>query len=111
MRDFDLIRIDRNLITLPLFEEAAKTHGIKGSIEFENGNWEMLKYFVKSDNFAAVVSTICLDKSDSDLVVKNLLSFFPRMDYSMMRKNGYLLQPIVRDFIEITKKVTSNNLA
>jgi len=43
LKNFDLIRIDRNLITLPLFEEAVKTYNIVGSVEFENGNWEMLK--------------------------------------------------------------------
>ena len=104
LKNFDLIRIDRHLITLPLFEEAVRTHGIKGSIEFENGSWEMLKKFVKTNNFAAVVSTICLDKNDSDLVAKNLSKFFPKMNYSIMSKNGQITKPIVKDFIASVRK-------
>jgi LysR family cys regulon transcriptional activator len=99
LKDFDLIRIDQNLITLPLFEEAVKSHGLSGSIEFENGNWEMLKHFVKKNNFVAIVSAICLDKNDDDLVIKNLAKFFPKMSYSIMHKNGELLKPIVKNFI------------
>lgn len=100
LKDFDLIRIDKNLITLPLFEEAVRTHGIKGSIEFENGDWEMLKNFVKKNNFVAIVSAICLNKSDSDLVVKNLARFFPKMSYSISVKGGGILKPIVQGMID-----------
>ena len=100
LKKFDLIRIDRNLISLPLFEEAVKTHDIKGSIEFENGNWEILKHFVKENNFAAIVSTICINKKDSDLVTKNLIKFFPEMTYLIALRSGQILKPIVEDFIK-----------
>lgn len=100
LKDFDLIRIDRNLITLPLFEEAIRTHGIKGSIEFENGNWEMLKNFVKENNFVAIVSTVCLDKTDSNLAVKNLEKFFPKMSYSVAVKSGQTPKPIVQSLLD-----------
>ncbi len=100
LKDFDLIRIDRNLITLPLFEEAIRTHGIKGSIEFENGNWEMLKNFVKENNCVAIVSTVCLDKTDSNLAVKNLEKFFPKMSYSVAVKSGQTPKPIVQSLLD-----------
>ncbi len=99
LKDFDLIRIDHNLITLPLFEEAVRTHGIKGSVEFQNGNWEMLKHFVKENNFVAIVSTICLNEHDSDLVVKNLAKFFPKMNYNIALKNGHPLKEIVQNLM------------
>ncbi len=98
LRKFDLIRIDRNLVTLPTFQEATVNYGIKGSVEFENGNWEMLKHFVKANNFAAVVSSICLDKNDGDLVVKNLVNFFPKMSYSVCTKSGIITKEIVKNF-------------
>jgi len=101
---FDLIRIDRNLITLPLFEEAVRTYDIKGSVEFENGNWEMLKNFVKENNFIAIVSEICLDKKDSDLVVKNLAKFFPKMSYSVALKNGQSVKPNVQNLLDVMKE-------
>lgn len=107
LKDFDLIRIDRNLIILPLFEEAVRTHGIKGSIEFENGNWEMLKHFVKKNNFAAIVSTICLDKNDSDLVVKNLSKLFPKMNYSVSTKSGQILKPVVQILLDALDEVVN----
>lgn len=105
LKDFDLIRIDQNLITLPLFEEAVKNHGLCGSVEFENGNWEMLKHFVKKNDFVAIVSTLCLDKNDDDLVIKNLANFFPKMSYSIMHRNGEILKPIVREFIGAINEV------
>lgn len=93
LKNFDLIRIDSKLITLPFFEEVVKVNKIEGSIEFENGNWEMLKHFVKANEVAAVVSQICLDKNDNDLVVKNLGNFFPNMVYTAAVKKGSTLKP------------------
>lgn len=104
LKQFDLIRIDRNLITLPLFEEAVRTYGIKGSVEFENGNWDMLKNFVKENNFVAIVSSMCLGKDDSDLVVKNLAKFFPKMSYSISMRSGEILKPIIQDLFEVMKE-------
>ncbi len=99
LKKLDLIKIDRNLITLPLFEEVVKKYNLKGSVEFENGNWEMLKHFVKENDFVALVSTICLDENDKNLAIKNLSNFFPKMNYSVMHKNGMILKKITQDFI------------
>lgn len=108
LKSFDLIRIDSGLITLPLFEEAVKKHELLSSVEFENGNWEMLKHFVKENDFVAVVSTVCLDKNDTDLVTKNLSQFFPKMSYSIMYKNGNLLRPTVKNFIDAINEVATS---
>ena len=108
LKNFDLIRIDQNLITLPLFEEAVKSYGLKGSIEFENGNWEALKHFVKRDNFIAVISTICLDKNDNILIAKNLSHLFPQMDYSLIHKKGSFQKEIVKSFSSTVNKVAMN---
>jgi DNA-binding transcriptional LysR family regulator len=106
LKKFDLIRIDRGLVTLPLFEEAIKNYHLDGSIEFENGNWEMLKHFVKENNFVAVVSTVCLDKNDRDLVTKNLTHFFPKMGYVVMHRKGEILKPITKSFIATIKETS-----
>jgi len=106
LQKFDLIRIDRNLITLPIFEEAVRAFEIKSSIDFENGNWEMLKHFVKENNFAAIVSTICLDKNDSDLVTKNLSNFFPEMTYSIAMRSGQILKPIAQNLFDAIEKTS-----
>ena len=104
LKKFDLIHIDKNLITLPLFEEVIKVNKIKSSIEFENGNWEMLKHFVKYNELAAVVSEICLDKGDLDLSVKNLGNFFPDMTYVIAIKNGSNLRMATQAMMESIKK-------
>ncbi len=109
LKEFDLIRIDQNLITLPLFEEVVKTYKLKGSVEFENGNWEILKSFVKENNFVAVVSTICINKNDRDLVVKNLSNFLPKMSYGLALKSGEILLPQrLQSFIEQIEVVTDS---
>jgi DNA-binding transcriptional LysR family regulator len=105
LKEFDLIRIDQNLITLPLFEEVVKTYGIKGSVEFENGNWEILKQFVKENNFAAVVSTICINKSDSDLIQINLTKFFPKMLYGIGIRSGQISDSLTQNFILAIKAI------
>ena len=105
LKDFDLIRIDRGLIALPLFEEAVKKHGLSGSVEFENGNWEMLKHFVKENDFVAIVSTICLDNNDGDLFTKNLSNFFPAMGYSIAYKKGQFFKIAIENFIDSIKVV------
>ncbi len=107
LKNFDLIRIDKSLITLPLFEAAVEEYGIAGSVEFENGNWEILKHFVKQDDFAAIVSTICIDKNDDNLVAKNLVKFFPKMNYCVAIKSGQLTKPIVQNLIEAIRGVAT----
>jgi DNA-binding transcriptional LysR family regulator len=109
LRDFDLIRIDRNLVTLPLFEEAVRTHQLSGSVEFENGNWEILKSFVKKNDFVAIVSTICLDKDDYDLVQKNLIKFFPKMNYSIAIKSGITPKPILQNLLDAICEVAKQH--
>ena len=93
---------------MPLFEEAVKNYELGGAVEFENGNWEMLKHFVKQNDFVAIVSELCLDKNDDDLVVKNLANFFPKMSYSILHKKGELLKPLVTSFIAAIDKVAKD---
>lgn len=99
LRGFDLIRIDKSLITLPIFEESIKSFNIKSSVEFENGNWEILKRFVKDNNFIAVVSEICISKDDQ-LVTKDLSKLFPKMKYSIMQKSGAIPTEKTKKLIE-----------
>lgn len=105
LKKFDLIKIDRNLTTLPLFESAIITHNLSGSIEFENGTWEMLKRFVKQNDFIAIVSTICLDENDNNLIQINLSQFFPQMSYSVAYKKGKYLKSPAQDLLNILRNI------
>jgi DNA-binding transcriptional LysR family regulator len=102
MSNHQLVRIDPKLITLPLFEEAVKTHKIGSNIEFENGNWEMLKHFVQSGDGMALVSTICFEDRDKEtLVAKSMSHYFPPMVYGVMVKKGRYLSSVVQKFVKI----------
>lgn len=92
LKDSDLIRIDKSLITLPLFENIVEEFDLKGTIELENGNWEILKKFVKANDLIAVISELAIDKND-DFISKNLSKFFPKMTYSIAYKRGKILSP------------------
>ena len=101
---YPLVRIDPELIILPFFEEAVKKYGIGSKISFENGNWEMLKHFVIHDIGLAMVSTICVDKTDTDIVSKSMTKFFPPMNYGIMIKRGRYLNKTVTNFIKLLDK-------
>jgi DNA-binding transcriptional LysR family regulator len=101
----NVIRIDRNLITLPLFEEAYKEFGFKTNIDFENGNWEMVKSFVREGIGLGFVSELYVTKDDSDLVCKKLSNYFPTLEYKLVMKNGKHLTKETQDFINILSKM------
>lgn len=105
LRKYDFIRIDKKLITIPFFEETLSNYNLKGSIDFENGNWEMLINLVKKNDFVAVVSDICIDKNSRDsLVVKDLSKFFPAMKYSLAHRGNHQMKDGVKNFIDSIKK-------
>ena len=99
--EYDLIRIDPHLITLPLFEEVIRNYKLGSNIKLECGDWEILKKLVKADIGVAIISNICLDDSDNDLVGIKLPKYFPKMSYGYCVKRGKILSPHVRDFINI----------
>jgi DNA-binding transcriptional LysR family regulator len=99
-----LVRIDPGLITLPLFEEAVKKHKIGSNISLENGNWEMLKHFVRNEIGLAVVSTICLNENDPILMGIELTKFFPKMTYGITIKKGKYINENIKHFIELMDK-------
>lgn len=97
--NFELIRIDSHLITLPSFEEIIKTHGLRSTIEFEMSDWEILKKFVKAGIGVAIISNIVLDgEDDSVLIGKNLTQYFPEMTYGVLIKKGKILSGVVKEF-------------
>lgn len=101
LKEFELIRIDSHLIALPLFEEALKAYKIGGKIKFENGSWEILKSFVRENNVAAVVSTLCISECDKNIfVIKNLSAFFPKMNYVIATRMAEIPRQIVKSFID-----------
>ncbi|MCE3254510.1 MAG: LysR family transcriptional regulator [Rickettsiaceae bacterium] len=98
---YNIVRIDKKLISLPLFEESFKEFGFKTNIDFENGNWEMVKNFVKARIGLGFISEIYLNKGDKDLVTRKLNPYFPAMEYKLAIKRGRHLNKLSEEFIKI----------
>jgi len=99
---YDFIRVESEQIVLPMFEEATKYYGIGSNIKFENGEWTMLKHFIREKMGLAMVSTICYNPEyDKDIIGKKMNKFFPVMTYGIMIKKGKFLNEAVKNFIKI----------
>lgn len=105
--NYNLIRIDKELITLPAFEEIINAHNLKTNTEFENADWEILKKFVKAKIGVAIISNICLEKDDN-LIGIPLTQYFPEMVYGILMKKGMQLNQGQSDFFNL---ITGNDNA
>lgn len=94
------IRIDKKLISLPLFEDIFKEFGFKTNIDFENGSWEIIKSFVKAGIGVGFISDLYINDDDRDLVVKRLNDYFPIMEYKLVVKSGKHLNITTQNFIK-----------
>lgn len=97
---YELLTMDRALITLPLFNEVCETYGWNSNISFEFGNLEMIKNFVKGGLGLAVISAICITEYDTDLVGKPMTNHFPSIKYGIMIKKGANLSTAALNFID-----------
>lgn len=102
---YNVVRIDPSLITLPLFESAYKEFGFKTNIDFENGNWEMIKSFVRGGIGLGFVSELYITKNDSDLVCKKLNKYFPILEYKLVMKNGKYQTRETQEFVNIMSQI------
>lgn len=101
IKEYKLLRLDPQFITVPNFDEVAKCHGLETKIEFEMANYEILKKFVKAKVGIAVVSNICLeDETDPELVGRDLSAYFPSLTYGIMIKKGKIVPPLLQKFID-----------
>lgn len=107
--EYDVIRIDPELITLPHFEQVMKIYKLGSKITFENGDWEILKSLVTAKAGLAIISDICLTKKDNDLVGLSLAEYFPKMSYGFTIKKGMRQRKAVLDFIEIIKNTHNDD--
>lgn len=103
--EYELVRIDPKLITLPAFEELLKAHNIRSTIEFEMSDWEILKKFVKANIGIAMISNIVLEgEKDNELTERIMTDYFPEMTYGVLIKKGKRLEGLSRQFFEFLTK-------
>ncbi len=99
IKDRELVRIDPKLITLPNFEQVIKRYGLKSAITFENADWEILKQFVRAKIGVALISDICIQENDPDLVAIPMTRYFGEMIYSVYTRRVVKMRDIIDNFI------------
>lgn len=99
IKDRELVKIDPKFITLPNFEQVIKRYGLKSSITFENADWEILKQFVRAKIGVALISDICIQGHDPDLVVIPMTRYFGEMIYSVYTRRVVKIRDIIDNFI------------
>jgi len=106
IKEYKLLRLDPQFVTVPNFDEVAKCHGLETKIDFEMANYEILKKFVKAGVGISIVSSICLeDESDKDLIGIDLSSYFPSLTYGIMIKKGRIPNMLLEQFMNMLKSV------
>ncbi|MBL6664891.1 MAG: LysR family transcriptional regulator [Rickettsiales bacterium] len=99
--NYNIVRIDQGLVTLPIFESVFKEFKFHTNIEFENADWEIIKSYVRKGIGLGFVSQICVDERDDSLRYYNLREFFPAMNYKIIVKHGRKLDQVIVDFINM----------
>jgi DNA-binding transcriptional LysR family regulator len=98
---YNIMRVEKRLITLPLFEKVFEELKFKTNINFENGNCDMINSLVKAEVGLGLISELCVDKSDKDLVYKKINKYFPVTEYRLIMKNGKKPSILVESFMKI----------
>jgi len=112
IKEYKLLRLDPQFVTVPNFDSVVQEHGLKTSIEFEMANYEILKKFVKAEVGIAIVSGICLEnEADKDLVSRDLSRYFPSLTYGMMVKKEKIHHPLLREFVGMLQNNYKNTSA
>ncbi len=103
IKRYKLLKLDDGLVTIPNFEQVAKHYGLKTKIDFEMGNYEILKSFIREEIGIAALSSICLegDKNKNDFSIKYLQKYFPNILYGILIKKGKKNHGLLKDFIKM----------
>lgn len=103
--NYNLIRLDPHLVTVPMFEEVARNYKlVSGNIKLEMGDWEILKQLVKAGLGVTFASDVCIQASDTELVGIPVTRYFPKLSYGFCTKKGRHLPKHVENLIELVKK-------
>jgi len=96
-----LVRIDPKLITLNNFEQVVKHYKLQTSITFENADWEILKQFVRNEIGIALISDICIQANEPDLVAIPVSQYFGEMVYYLYTKKTIQPSKNIKQFINL----------
>jgi DNA-binding transcriptional LysR family regulator len=98
---YNIIRVEKRLITLPLFEKIFEELKFRTNVNFENGNCDMIINLVKAEIGLGLVSELHVNKSDKDLIYRKINKYFPATDYKLIMKNGKKPSVLAESFMRI----------
>ncbi len=102
----NLIKIKKEHIILPLFNQFAEQYKWQSRIQFDTPDWALLTHLVRSNLGVAVVSEICLE-SDKDIAFKDLSHIFPLIEYSIILNPTKIYDDNVKKFLSMFPSILS----
>ncbi len=105
IKRYKLLKLDNKFVTIPNFEQVIRHYGLQTKIDFEMGNYEILKSFIREEIGIAALSSICLegDSNKNDYCAKSLEKYFPNILYGILVKKGKKHHGLLSDFIKMLK--------
>lgn len=101
IRKYKLLRLDPQFVTADNFDEVVRHHKLETKVEFEMGNYEILKRFVKAGVGISIISGICLEgEADKGLIEYDLSNYFNDLTYGIMIKKGKVPSSLLQKFID-----------
>lgn len=97
---YGLILPPRHLSTWRLVDLVFQQHNVNYKIALEAGGWEVIKKYVELGLGISIVTGICMSKNDR-LAQIPLSQYFPKRSYGVVLRNGKLMSPQAKRFIEI----------
>ena len=102
----NMIMIDRDNI-IDYFVKTCDTYNVEGNIEFCNGDWEMIRNYIRLNLGIHLYSSIYdkyNDLKDDELIMKNVKHLFPKINLNITTKKGVIFNEHINNFIEIIKE-------
>jgi DNA-binding transcriptional LysR family regulator len=96
----NLIKIKKELIILPLFNQFAEEYKWQSRIQFDTPDWALLTHLVSNNLGIAVVSEMCLN-DNTEIIFKDLSHIFPAIEYSLIVNSSVIYNAYKMDVIKI----------
>jgi DNA-binding transcriptional LysR family regulator len=100
----DLILPPKRQVTWRLVDQVFQQHRTPYRVALEVGGWEVIKQYVAMGMGVSIISSICLNEADRDvLAMRPLDKFFPARSYGVVMRKGKLLSPQARAFVDLVQ--------
>ena len=97
---YPLILPPRNLSTWPMVDSTFKQHGLRYEVTMEVGGWEAIKKYVEVGLGISIIIRIGITGLEK-LEVISAAEFFPGRTYGVVLRQGRILTPQARRFVNL----------